>query len=143
MKEKYGIPFMRVSYFGIEDMSDALYDVARFFKSDELLENARRLVREELDKLLPALSEYKRELTGKRAAIYVGGAFKAISLVKALRLIGIKTVVIGSQTGDKDDYKLIQQLCDDDTIIVDDANPVELSFSLSFVHPFYAVHPAK
>ena len=127
MKEKYGIPFMRVSYFGIEDMSDALYDVARFFKSDELLENARKLVREELDKLLPALSEYKKELTGKRAAIYVGGAFKAISLVKALRLIGIKTVVIGSQTGDKDDYKLIQQLCDDDTIIVDDANPVELS----------------
>ena len=127
MKEKYGIPFMRVSYFGIEDMSDALYDVARFFKSDELLEKARILVRDELNRLIPALAEYKEALNGKRAAIYVGGAFKAISLVKALRLIGVKTVVIGSQTGDKDDYKLIQQLCDDDTIIVDDANPVELS----------------
>ena len=127
MKEKYGIPFMRVSYFGIEDMSDALYDVARFFKSDELLENARRLVKEELDRLIPALAKYREALNGKRAAIYVGGAFKAISLVKALRLIGVKTVVIGSQTGDKDDYNMIQQLCDDDTIIVDDANPVELS----------------
>ena len=127
MKEKYDIPFMRVSYFGIEDMSDALYDVARFFKSDELLEKARSLVKEELNRLIPALAPYKEALYGKRAAIYVGGAFKAISLVKALRLIGVKTVVIGSQTGDKDDYKLIQQLCDDDTIIVDDANPVELS----------------
>ena len=127
MKEKYGVPFMRVSYFGIEDMSDALYDVARFFKSKELLENARRLVKDELDKLIPALAPYREALNGKRAAIYVGGAFKAISLVKALRLIGVKTVVIGSQTGDKDDYNMIQQLCDDDTIIVDDANPVELS----------------
>ncbi len=127
MKEKYGVPFMRVSYFGIEDMSDALYDVANFFKSEELLENARQIVREELQRLLPALAPYKEQLMGRKAAIYVGGAFKAISLVKALRLIGIKTVIVGSQTGDEDDYKLIQQLCDEDTIIVDDSNPVELS----------------
>lgn len=127
MKEKYGVPFMRVSYFGIEDMSDALYDVANFFKSEELLEKAKVIVREELERLLPALAPYKEKLKGKKAAIYVGGAFKAISLVKALRLIGIKTVIVGSQTGDEDDYKLIQQLCDDDTIIVDDSNPVELS----------------
>lgn len=127
MKEKYDVPFMRVSYFGIEDMSDALYEVANFFKSEELLNNARQIVKEELARLLPALAPYKKALTGKKAAIYVGGAFKAISLIKALRLIGIKTVIVGSQTGDKEDYELIQQLCDDDTIIVDDSNPVELS----------------
>ena len=127
MKEKYGIPFMRVSYFGIEDMSDALYDVANYFKSEELLEKARIIVKSELSRLLPALVPYKEALIGKKAAIYVGGAFKAISLIKALRLIGIKTVIVGSQTGDKEDYELIQQLCDEDTIIVDDSNPVELS----------------
>lgn len=127
MKEKYGTPFMRVSYFGIEDMSDALYEVANFFKSEELLDRARDIVKEELADLLPALAPYKKALSGKKAAIYVGGAFKAISLIKALRLIGIKTVIVGSQTGDKDDYELIQQLCDPDTIIVDDSNPVELS----------------
>jgi len=127
MKETYGVPFMRVSYFGIEDMSDALYEVANFFQSDDLLQQARTIVKEELGRLLPALAPYKKALNGKKAAIYVGGAFKAISLVKALRLIGIKTVIVGSQTGDKDDYKLIQELCDEDTIVVDDSNPVELS----------------
>lgn len=127
MKEKYGVPFMKVSYFGIEDMSDALYEVAGFFKSEKLMEQARELVREELKDLLPALQPFKNNLLGKKAAIYVGGAFKAISLVKALRLIGIKTVVVGSQTGNKDDYDLLKELCDEGTILVDDSNPVELS----------------
>ena len=127
MKEKYGIPFMKVSYFGIEDMSDALYEVAKFFKSDEMMEKARVLVKEELSKLLPALQQYKKDLEGKKAAIYVGGAFKAISLVKALRLLGMKAVVVGSQTGNQDDYELLQELCDEGTIIVDDSNPNELS----------------
>ncbi|MFV0404292.1 MAG: nitrogenase iron-molybdenum cofactor biosynthesis protein NifE [Bacteroides graminisolvens] len=127
MKQTYGVPFMRVSYFGIEDMSDALYEVANFFQSDDLFQQARTIVKEELGRLLPALAPYKKALNGKKAAIYVGGAFKAISLVKALRLIGVKTVIVGSQTGDKDDYKLIQELCDEDTIVVDDSNPVELS----------------
>ncbi|MFI3305350.1 MAG: nitrogenase iron-molybdenum cofactor biosynthesis protein NifE [Rikenellaceae bacterium] len=127
MKEKYGTQYMHVSYFGIEDMSDALYDVAKFFKSDELMERAKELVRDELSRLLPALAPYKTALTGKRAAIYVGGAFKAISLIKALRLIGVETVIVGSQTGTTEDYDVIRKLADEGTVIVDDSNPIELS----------------
>ncbi|KJF41778.1 MULTISPECIES: nitrogenase iron-molybdenum cofactor biosynthesis protein NifE [Draconibacterium] len=127
MKEKYDIPFMKVSYFGIEDMSEALYEVAKFFKDDEMMAKARELVTNEISKLLPALQPYRQKLEGKKAAIYVGGAFKAISLVKALRLLGMKTVVVGSQTGNAEDYKLLKDLCDEGTIIVDDSNPNELS----------------
>lgn len=127
MKDEFGIPSMRVSYFGIEDMSDALYDVARFFKDDDMMDKARALVREEFARLMPQLAWYKEKLTGKKAAIYVGGAFKAISLVKALRLIGVQTVIVGSQTGTTEDYELIKNLCDEGTIIVDDSNPVELA----------------
>jgi len=127
MKDEYNIPSMRVSYFGIEDMSDALYDVARFFKDDNMMDKARELVRDEISRMMPALAWYKERLTGKKAAIYVGGAFKAISLVKALRLIGVQSVIVGSQTGTPEDYELIKKLCDEGTIIVDDSNPVELS----------------
>jgi len=128
MKEEYNIPYIRVSYFGIEDMSDALYEVAKFFVNKEMMHSARSLVSSELKKLLPALSGYKEKLKGQKAAIYVGGAFKAISLVKALRLIGVQTVVIGSQTGSKDDYSIIKDICDEGTIIVDDSNPIELQY---------------
>ncbi|MDR1722362.1 MAG: nitrogenase iron-molybdenum cofactor biosynthesis protein NifE [Tannerella sp.] len=127
MKERYGVPFIKVSYFGIEDMSDALYEVAKFFNDSTIMDKARELVKDELTKLLPALEPYKKALQGKKAAIYVGGAFKAISLVKALRLIGIKTVIAGTQTGNSDDYKLLKEICDDGCILVDDSNPVELS----------------
>lgn len=127
MKEEYGIPFIKVSYFGIEDMSDALYEVARFFGDEEVMMKTRNLVKEELMRLLPALEPYKQALTGKKAAIYVGGAFKAISLVKALRLIGMQTVIAGTQTGNTEDYKLLKSICDDGCILVDDSNPIELS----------------
>jgi nitrogenase molybdenum-cofactor synthesis protein NifE len=127
MKEQYGIPFIKVSYFGIEDMSDALYEVAKFFGKEELMDKARNLVKEELKTLLPALDPYRKVLQGKKAAIYVGGAFKAISLVKALRLIGVQTVIAGTQTGNTEDYKLLKTICDEGCMLVDDSNPVELS----------------
>ncbi|MFO8085016.1 MAG: nitrogenase iron-molybdenum cofactor biosynthesis protein NifE [Desulfobacterales bacterium] len=128
MKEKYGIPFIRVSYFGIEDMAQALYDVASYFKGvPEIMKNTRELVRNEISNIYPQLKKFKVDLQGKRAAIYVGGAFKAFSLIKALKHLGMTTVLVGSQTGDKDDYEVLRQMCDEGTVIVDDANPVELS----------------
>ena len=129
MKEEHGIPHIKVSYFGIEDMAESLYSVARHFQDVDwqVMERARALVAEELAGLLPEIRELRRKLTGKTAAIYVGGAFKAHSLIKALRHLGMRTVVVGSQTGSPEDYERLQQLCDPGTIILDDSNPVELS----------------
>ena len=127
MKERYSIPSIRVSYFGIEDMAEALYAVAGHFDDPELMENARRLVRDELQGLLPELTKYREALSGKKAAIYVGGAFKAFSLIKAFRLIGMDVVLVGAQTGTKEDYAELEAITDEGTIIVDDSNPLELS----------------
>ena len=129
MKERYGTPFLRVSYFGVEDMAESLYSVARFFedKDPAMMERTRRLVKEELSFLYPRLQDYRRALEGKKAAIYVGGAFKAFSLVKAFRLIGMQVVLVGSQTGTTEDYRELHDITDEGTIIVDDSNPLELS----------------
>ncbi|MDX2082039.1 MAG: nitrogenase iron-molybdenum cofactor biosynthesis protein NifE [Terrimicrobiaceae bacterium] len=128
MERDFGIPFKRVSYFGIEDMSAALYEAARFFSDDPtIMDRAQNVVREEVGSIYPELQKYRAALRGKRAAIYVGGAFKAFSLVRALRLLDMETALVGSQTGDKDDYRELQELCDPGTVIVDDSNPVELA----------------
>ena len=127
MEEDYGIPSLRVSYFGVEDMAESLYAVAAFFKDEEMMRRTQELVKEELSLLMPELMRYRQALTGKRAAIYVGGAFKAFSLVKAFRTIGMQVVMVGSQTGTPEDYAELAEITDPGTIIVDDSNPLELS----------------
>ena len=127
MQELYNIPFLSVSYFGLEDMAKALYDAAEHFGGRDILGRARELVRGELQVVLPQLEPYRLALAGKRAAIYVGGAFKTFSLVRSLRTLGVKTVLAGSQTGNRADYDQLRQLCDEDAILVDDTNPLELA----------------
>ena len=127
MENEYGIPNLRVSYFGVEDMAESLYSVAEFFKDKEVMARARQVVKDELEKIYPQLMAYKKALNGKKAAIYVGGAFKAFSLVKAFRLLGMEVVMVGSQTGTEEEYKELQEITAPGTIIVDDSNPLELS----------------
>ena len=129
MKDTYGTPFVKVSYFGIEDMAEALYSVARFFKDKDpdMLARTQALVKEELAVLYPKLAGFRKDLEGKKAAIYVGGAFKAFSLIKAFRHLGMSVVIAGSQTGTPEDYEELATICDPGTVIVDDSNPLELS----------------
>ena len=82
MEEKYGIPFKRVSYFGMEDTAAALYEAAKFFGDPALMTRAQDLVREEIAAVYPQIQAYRAKLAGKKAAIYVGGAFKAFSLMR-------------------------------------------------------------
>ncbi len=131
MEEKYGIPSIRVSYFGIEDMAEALYDIARFFKDPEIMERTKKIVEGEVKQLAVELEPYRKALAGKKAAIYVGGSFKAFSLVKAFRLIDMQVVMVGSQTGTREDYEELAAITDPGTIIVDDSNPLELTTFLT------------
>jgi nitrogenase molybdenum-cofactor synthesis protein NifE len=128
LEEEYGQPSIRVSYVGIEDTAAALYAVAKHFERDDpgLMDRAAQLVRAETEAVLPELNTIRDRIRGKRAALYVGGAFKAFSLVKALRLLGMRTVLAGTQTGNAGDYDLLRAACDPGCIIVDDSNPLEL-----------------
>lgn len=127
MKEKFGIPYINVSFFGIDDTAKALYDTADFFNDKSVLEKTSALITSEIKEISPLLEDYRKICQGKKAALYVGGAFKAISLIKALRILGMQTILAGTQTGGKEDYEALKALCDDGTILVDDSNPVELS----------------
>jgi nitrogenase molybdenum-cofactor synthesis protein NifE len=129
MEEEFGIPYQRVSYLGIEDMADSLYKVADFFKDKDpgIVERTQALVRDELNTLMPELARYRKDLEGKKVAMYVGGSFKAFSLVKAFRHLGMQVVMVGSQTGTKEDYAELAEITDPGTVIIDDANPLELS----------------
>ncbi len=127
MHKKYGIPYIRVSYFGIEDTARALYDVANFIGNAAIMSRTRALISAEVARITPCVREARAKLQGKKAAVYTGGAFKAFSLIKSLRSLGMDTVLAGSQTGNAEDYRTLQRMCTPGTLIIDDATTAELA----------------
>lgn len=126
MEELYDIPYVKVSFFGVEDTKLSLMIIAEATGNKNIIENTKRFIEKEEKALSNKLDYYKERLEGKKAAIYVGGGFKAISLIKQFKELGMKTIMVGTQTGKKDDYEVIQSISDEGTIILDDSNPYEL-----------------
>lgn len=127
MQKEYNIPFTKISFFGIEDLSIALRKTAEFFDSDEMKQIAEDIIAEESARILPEIHRIRERVKGKKAAIYMGGAAKALTLIKGFRELGMEVVIIGTQTGKRDDYQQISYQVKDGTVIIDDANPLELA----------------
>lgn len=126
MEERYGINYRRVSFFGLSDMSEALRTAAAFFGSEQMIEKAELIIRRECGRVRPEIEVCRAVVAGRRAAIYMGGAAKAVALVRAFSELGMEVVIIGTQTGGRDDYRNIACIVRDGTVIIDDANPLEL-----------------
>lgn len=134
MKETMGIPYLRVSFFGVEDTSRSLVEIARALGGGDALEKAEAFSAQQSEKARRAIAPYCERLRGKRAGIYVGGGFKAISLIRQFREMGVETVVVGTQTGKPEDYRVIQSIVNPGTVILDDTNPAELETFLQEKH---------
>ena len=126
MEERYGIPYTQVSFFGLDDTTESLEEIARLTGSGAVMERVQALVARKKAEVEPILDHYRERLSGRTAAIYVGGGFKAISFIKQFNSLDIKTVMVGTQTGRPSEYETIKFLSDMGTVILDDANPSEL-----------------
>ena len=127
MQKEYGIPYLTVSFFGIEDLSIALRKTAEYFGSEDIKEKAEEILETETKRIMPEISQILERVRGKKAAIYMGGPAKALTLIKGFSELGMDVVIIGTQTGQKEDYEQISYSVRDGTVIVDDANPLELA----------------
>lgn len=126
MEEEMNIPFIKISFFGVEDTSLSLIRIAEAIGNEENIQKAIEFTNKETNRLKSFSDKYRKNLEGKKAAIYVGGGFKAISLIRQFNEMGIETVVVGTQTGKPEDYEVIAGLVGENTVILDDANPAEL-----------------
>jgi nitrogenase molybdenum-cofactor synthesis protein NifE len=126
MEELYDIPFVKISFIGVEDTIQSIRTIVDIIGDDEMKSKAEKFIEEMFIKTDKELSYYRDKLQGKKAAINVGGAFKAISLIKQFNDLGVQTVMVGTQTGKKDDYEVIRSISDEGTIILDDTNPYEI-----------------
>ena len=65
MKKIYGIPYINVSFFGIEDTAKALYDTADFFNEETIRNNTRNLVSTEIALIRPLLQIIEKSVRVK------------------------------------------------------------------------------
>jgi len=95
MERDHGIPFKRVSYFGIEDMSAALYEAAKFFKEDPtIMERAQQLVREELGLIYPRYRRFKEKLIGKKGGDLCRGLLQGLfAQCASCGMLGMETAL--------------------------------------------------
>jgi nitrogenase molybdenum-cofactor synthesis protein NifE len=126
LEKEFGTPFMDINFFGAENTAESLRKIARFYDDPVITERTGRLIERETVRIRPALERYRQKLAGKRAAIYVGGAYKAVALIRQLRGLGMEVVLTGTQTGKTEEYATITGLLDEGAIVVDDTNPAEI-----------------
>jgi len=126
LEKEFGTPFMDVNFFGAENTTESLRKIARFYDDPVITERTERLIERETARISPAIERYRQKLAGKRAAIYVGGAYKAVALIRQLRGLGMEIVLTGTQTGKTEEYATITSLLDEGAIVVDDTNPAEI-----------------
>lgn len=128
MKKKYDIPFEKIRFLGIEDTIRSLKKIAYSIGDGDTINKLDKFIEAKLEKTTKEIDKYRKRVKGKRAALYVGGGFKAISLIKQFNELGIETVLVGTQTGSKDEYEKFKDLTNSGTVILDDSNPSELEY---------------
>ncbi len=130
LEEEFGTPYIDVNFFGAENTAESLRRIAEFYGDEEMKRRAEALIERETARIRPVIEQYRSRLSGKRAAIYVGGAFKAVAIIRQLKELGMEVVFLGTQTGKPEEYEHISGLVNDGTVIVDDANPAEIELFL-------------
>jgi len=129
MQEKYGIDFIEVSYFGVNNTSYALKEVLKYFHKhqkigDQVFSGSMGIVNRMETEAWENLAPYKKILKGKKAVVYSGGV-KSWSMITALTDLGIEVTAVGTKKSSESDKEKIEQLIGKDRML-DDTTPKSL-----------------
>jgi len=117
MEERFGIPFLEGSFYGISDTSDALRGLARLLVArgapQELLARAEQVISEEEARASSLLAPFRERLAGKRVLLYTGGV-KSWSVISALQEIGMEVVGTSVRKSTEGDCARIRALMGED-----------------------------
>lgn len=125
MEEKYGIPYLEESFYGVEDINRCLRNIARKMGDADLQERTEQLIAEETAKLDQELAPYRARLKGKRVVLYTGGV-KSWSIISAAKDLGMEVVATSTRKSTEEDKAKIKELLGQDGIMLEKGNAAEL-----------------
>jgi len=104
MEEKYGIPWIKVSFVGAESSIKSLKKIADYFGDAELTAKVDEIIAREMAKVQAVLDEVKPKVEGKLAMMFVGGS-RAHHYQDLFTELGIRVVSAGYEFAHRDDYE--------------------------------------
>jgi len=104
METKYGIPWLKVNFIGIEATSESLRNLARCFPDPELEKQTEIVIARETARVSAVLEQYRKICRGKTAFAFVGGS-RSHHYQYLLRDLGMEVVVAGYEFAHRDDYE--------------------------------------
>src|SRR6516164_9759218 len=129
MEERYGIPYFEGSFYGIQDSSDSLREIARLLiergAPDKLMERTEKVIAREEAKAWAAIAKYKPRFKGKKVLLITGGV-KSWSVVAALREAGLELVGTSVKKSTREDKERIKELMGQDAHMLDDMSPRDM-----------------
>jgi len=99
MEERYGIPWVSLSFYGKRETSAGLLAIAEALRDADLTGRTRQVIAHEEAKLDRALEPYRNVFHGRKAVLNTGGN-KAWSIAAALQDLGFEVVAtaVGKST---------------------------------------------
>ncbi|MCX7593330.1 MAG: nitrogenase iron-molybdenum cofactor biosynthesis protein NifE [Fischerella sp.] len=125
MEERYGIPYIEESFYGVEDINRCLRNIAAKLGDPALQERTEKLIAEETAALDVKLAPYRDRLKGKRVVLYTGGV-KSWSIISAAKDLGMEVVATSTKKSTEEDKARIKQLLGQDGITLEKGNPQEI-----------------
>lgn len=104
LETKYGTPWLKVNFIGIQATVDSLRNMALYFNDPALIQKTEEVIARELARVEPAMEQYKKICQGKTAFCFVGGS-RGHHYQGLFAELGIETVLAGYEFAHRDDYE--------------------------------------
>ena len=125
LEKKYGTPWLKVNFIGVEATMRTLRDMATYFGDAELTAKTEAVIKEEYESIQDDMADYKEMVNGKKACLFVGGS-RSDHYQELLKDIGVSTILAGFEFAHRDDYEG-RDIIPDIKIDADSRNIEELS----------------
>lgn len=104
METKYGIPWMKVNFVGVESTAKSLRKIAEYFDDAELKAKVEEVIAEEMPAVKEIIEEIRPRTEGKTAMLFVGGS-RAHHYQDLFNELGMTTLSAGYEFAHRDDYE--------------------------------------
>ncbi|MCG6862690.1 MAG: nitrogenase iron-molybdenum cofactor biosynthesis protein NifE [Chromatiaceae bacterium] len=118
----FGTPWFEGSFYGVQDVSQALRDFARLIDDPDLTERTETLIAREESRIDRRLAPWRERLAGRKVLLYTGGV-KSWSIIAALQDLCMTVVATGTKKSTEDDKARIRELMGEDALMIEDGNP--------------------